>query len=73
METITFPKVGDTVFAKWAVGPAQRGSGWLSPQHVEGPLDPWVICHVWAFGYYVQVPGGGQISITDSQFEMEAR
>lgn len=68
------PQVGDTVFAKWAVGPAQRGSGWVQPNFVEGPLDAYVVTRVWAFGYYVRpVDGEINIGITRSQFEITAR
>lgn len=63
------PKVGDVVYARWAVGPAQRGSGWIDPRQAD-ELDAWTIDRVWAFGYHVQVPNGGAISISDGQFRM---
>lgn len=65
---------GTIVYAKWAVGPAQRGSGWLDPRFVEGPLDAWTIVGELLPGtYMVGVPGGGSITLRPGQFELVAR
>lgn len=68
------PAVGDKVYAKWAVGPIQRGSGWVDLRFVEGPLDEYIVTEIWAFGYYVR-PVNGQINIgiTRTQFEVVPR
>lgn len=75
MNTTPTPQVqvGDTIYAKWAVGPAQAGSGWVDPRYYQGELDAWVVAEVWAYGYMVKLPRGGHISIYDGQFETEPR
>lgn len=60
--------VGDVILAEWAVGPAQRGSGWVAPRFANN-LSRWVIVEVWAFGYSVAIPdNGGTIAIRDGEF-----
>jgi hypothetical protein len=63
--------VGDTVYAQWAVGSVQQGSGWVDLRFATN-LEAWTITDVWAFGYCVQAhPGGVHIAIHDGQFETE--
>ncbi|QDK02421.1 hypothetical protein SEA_NUCCI_28 [Microbacterium phage Nucci] len=61
-------EAGTTVYAEWAVGPAQRGSGWVDPRQATN-LKEWTIVGELLPGtYLVGLPKGGTITLRPGQF-----
>lgn len=67
----TTPQPGDTIYAEWAVGPAQRGSGWVDVRQAKN-LTAYTVGEPLGLTMTVVLPSGGHITIREGDYLTEA-